>query len=57
MLNVYILYYFIELRTIKVPVAAVQSKVYFCGCSIAGVAGSNPTKDMDARLLCVFCVV
>ena len=56
-LNVYIFYYFMELCTIKVPLAAVRSKAYICGCSIAGVAGSNPTKDIDARLLCVLRVV
>jgi len=46
-----------ELYKIKVPVAAALSKVYFCDCLIAGVAGSNPTKGMDVRLLCVLCVV
>jgi hypothetical protein len=56
MLNVYILYYFMELCTIKVPVAAVRSEAYFSGCLISGIAGSNPTKGMDARLLCVLCV-
>jgi len=40
-----------------VPVAAVRSKAYFCGCSIAGVAGSNLTKGMDVRLLCILCIV
>jgi len=27
------------------------------GRSIAGIAGSNSARDMDIRLLCLFCVV
>jgi hypothetical protein len=34
----------------------VRSKVQVCGHLIAGIAGSNPAKGMDVRLLC-FCVV
>jgi hypothetical protein len=29
-----------------------RSKAYVCGPSIAGIAGSNPTKDIDVGLLC-----
>jgi len=35
----------------------VRSKVYFCGHSIAGIAGSNPADGMDVRLLCLLCFV
>jgi hypothetical protein len=37
------------------PVAA-RFKAYVCGCSVAGIAGSNPAEGMDVYLLCVCCV-
>jgi hypothetical protein len=39
-----------------VPVA-VCSKALVCGCSVAGIAGSNPADGMDVRLLCLLCVL
>jgi hypothetical protein len=36
---------------------AVRCKVYVCGSSIAGTAGSNPSEDTDGSLLCFLCVV
>ena len=33
-----------------IPVAA-RSKAWVCGRSLAGVAGSNPTRSMDVCLL------
>jgi len=33
-----------------VPVAA-QSKVWVCGCLLAGIVGSNPAGGMDVCLL------
>jgi len=39
-----------------IPVAA-PSKAWVCGCSLAGIAGSNPSGIMDVCLLCVLCVV
>jgi len=36
---------------------AVQSKVWVCGSSLAGIAGLNPAEDMDVSLLWVLCVV
>jgi hypothetical protein len=33
----------------------VQSKVWYCGRSIAGIAGSNRAMGMDVCLLCVGC--
>ena len=38
------------------PVVA-RSKTWVCGCSLAGIAGSNPARGMDASLLWVLCVV
>jgi hypothetical protein len=37
--------------------SAVLSKAYICGCSNAGIAGSDPADGMDVRLLCLLCVV
>ena len=39
-----------------IPLAA-QSKVWVCDYSLAGIAGSNPTRDMGVLLLCVLGVV
>ena len=36
---------------------AVLSKAYFCGPSIAGIAGSNPADGMEVRLLYLLCFV
>jgi hypothetical protein len=33
-----------------IPVAA-QSKVSVCGCSLAGIVGSNPARGMHVYLL------
>jgi hypothetical protein len=38
------------------PVAAL-SRAWACGRSLAGIAGSNPTGDMEVFLLWVLCVV
>ena len=35
---------------IPIPVA-VRSKAWVCGRSLSGIAGSNPTEDMDVCLL------
>jgi len=37
-----------------IPVAA-QSYEPSCGLSLAGIASSNPTGDIDVCLLCVLC--
>jgi hypothetical protein len=37
--------------------AAVRSKTWVCGRSIAETAGSNPAEIMDVRLVFVMCVV
>jgi hypothetical protein len=44
--------------TVPIPVAT-RSKSRVCGCSLAGIAGSNPARGMDVCLLCVCvcCVV
>ena len=36
---------------------AVRSKVWVCGRSLAGTAGSSPAGDMEDRFLRVLCVV
>ena len=41
---------------LPVPVAA-RSKVWVCGSSLDGIAGSTPASEMDVCLLCVLCVV
>ena len=33
-----------------IPLTA-PSKTWVCGCSLAGIAGSNPARDMDVCLL------
>jgi hypothetical protein len=40
----------------QIPVTG-RSKVWVCGRSFAGIAGSNPTAGMDVCLLWVLCVV
>jgi hypothetical protein len=39
-----------------VPVAA-RSKAWVCGCSLAGIVGSNSVGGMDVCFLSVFCVL
>jgi hypothetical protein len=36
---------------------AVRSKAWVCGCSSAGITGSNPANSIDFRPLCVLCLV
>jgi hypothetical protein len=36
---------------------AVRAKAYFCGCSITGIAVSNPAEGTDFSILCLLCVV
>ena len=36
---------------------AVRSKAWVCGRSNAGIAGSNPARIVNVRLLCLLCVV
>ena len=31
---------------------AVPSNAWVCGCSFAGIAGSNPIREVDLCLLC-----
>jgi len=38
----------------QIPVT-VQSKVWVCACSLAGIAGSNPAGDIEVCLLSVVC--
>jgi len=40
----------------SIPVAA-WCKLWVCGHSVAGIAGSNPTEDIDVCLLGVFVFV
>ena len=40
----------VALQQVLLPVAE-QSKVRVCGCSLAGIAGSNPAGGMDVCLL------
>jgi len=46
--------YLPHFRTKPIPGAA-RSKVWVCGCSFAGSAGSNPTRGMD--VFCECCVL
>ena len=40
------------IESFKLPVlVATLSKALVCGCSLAGIAGSNAAGGMDARLL------
>ena len=39
-----------------IPVAA-RSKAWICGCSLAGIVGSNAARGMDLCLLWALCVV
>ena len=36
---------------------AAPPKAWVCDRSLAGIAGSNPIKGMDVRLLCSLCVI
>ena len=36
---------------------AAQSKAKVCGCSLAGIVGSNPARGMKVYLLWVLCVI
>jgi hypothetical protein len=36
---------------------AARPKAYVCGRLVAGVAGSNPARGMDACLLCLYVVL
>jgi hypothetical protein len=36
--------------TVPIPLAA-RSKAWVCGCSLAGIAGSNPAMGIDVCLL------
>jgi len=40
----------------KLITGAARSKAWVCGLSLAGIAGSNPSGDMEVCLLC-FCVL
>ena len=42
--------YFVYINLLPVRVAA-RSKAWVCGCSLAGIVGSNPTRGMDVSLL------
>jgi hypothetical protein len=47
-----------KIYIVYMPIPVVmQSNAKVCGRSIAGIAASNPTQDMDARLLCLLCIV
>jgi hypothetical protein len=46
--------YNVTTRTGRIPVAA-RSKVWFCGRSLLGIAGSNPAGGMDVCLVNVVC--
>jgi len=41
---------------VPVPVAAL-SKVWVCGRSLVGIAGSNPVGGLDVRCECLCCQV
>ena len=53
-------HYFLQIWGLKtylpIPMAA-RSKAWVCRRSPAGIAGSNPARDMDVSLLCLLCVV
>ena len=42
------------MSVLPIPVAA-RSKEWVCGRSLAGIASSNPTRDMDSLLVTVVC--
>ena len=44
------------IRQKKIPVV-VRSKKYVWNRLLAGIEGSNPAEGMDARLLCLLCVM
>ena len=39
------------------PAMAARSKAWVCGCSLAGIACSNPAGGLDVCLLRMLCVV
>jgi hypothetical protein len=45
-----------ELERNNIPVV-LRSKTFVCGCSIVGIAVSNPDWNTEIRLLCLMCVV
>jgi len=51
------LVYFPLSRTDQLIAVVAQSKAWFCGCSLAGIAGSNPADSIDICLLGVLCVL
>jgi len=50
MLKFTVLYVFLILKTLPIPVAA-------RGCTTAAIAGSNLPEDKEVYLLCVLCIV
>jgi hypothetical protein len=42
---------------IIIIIIIIINNAYVCGRSIAGIAGSNPTEDLDVLLFCLLCVV
>jgi hypothetical protein len=47
-----------EIWVIVMPIpVTTRSKPRVCGCSLAGISGSNPVESMDVCLLSVSCVV
>ena len=51
------IYIYIYIYILLLIPAAVRSKTWVCGRSIAETAGSNPSEIMDVRLVFVMCVV
>jgi len=49
-------FHWCRLTCLPIPVA-MRSKVWDWGCSLTGIADSNPAGGMDVRLLWVLCVV
>jgi len=46
-----------ELSSFEQILVSVRSKVLICGRWLAGIAGANPSVDMDVCLLQLLCVV
>ena len=42
-------FYGVEFVELLIPVAT-QSKAWVCGCSLAGIVGSNPARGMEVCL-------
>ena len=49
-------YRHVKCGTKPIPVTA-PSRVWVYGCSLPGIAGSNPARGMDVHLLRALCVV